>query len=412
MAVEGTLGIFRLPEILQLISQQGKTGILTVQGRHDIVAISFLRGEIVAADALNQPAEEGLERVLVGGGLVRREDFARTAADVQAGSGRLIDLLVERSFVSRGKLLEALRVQTFRLLEQLLQWQEGDFKFYSGDEVSFEEGFQAIRVPDLLIRSIQDLEEQAPGRPAPTAAAIGPRPVPSPPRPVPAPPAASPTPWPAALDPPHHAAAPAAIPAPPLLPTLSPPGAAPPARPAREEPPPRPAPALRRVQLEAVPAKPPAPRAWPAAMLGLGLAALLSAGVVARPRLLLLPYGWQGGERQMLATGQRATLFAEIDRAAKTFFLLEGRFPERLEELRGRGLLGASDLADPAGGRLSYEADADSYTISSSASTAGDGAAAAVAPAFRGTIRGNFQLDPEYLSAGSAWGEQPLVLLD
>ena len=42
MAVEGTLDLFKLPEILQLISQQKKTGILTVQGQQDIVAISFL----------------------------------------------------------------------------------------------------------------------------------------------------------------------------------------------------------------------------------------------------------------------------------------------------------------------------------------------------------------------------------
>jgi len=47
MAVEGTLDLFKLPEILQLISQQKKTGILTVQGQQDIVAISFLNGRIV-----------------------------------------------------------------------------------------------------------------------------------------------------------------------------------------------------------------------------------------------------------------------------------------------------------------------------------------------------------------------------
>ena len=46
MAVEGTLDLFQLPEILQLISQQQKTGILTVQGQNDIVAISFLSGKI------------------------------------------------------------------------------------------------------------------------------------------------------------------------------------------------------------------------------------------------------------------------------------------------------------------------------------------------------------------------------
>ena len=52
MSVEGSLDLFSLPEILQMISQQGKTGILTIQGQQDIVAISFLTGHIVAADSL------------------------------------------------------------------------------------------------------------------------------------------------------------------------------------------------------------------------------------------------------------------------------------------------------------------------------------------------------------------------
>src|SRR6185295_366890 len=161
MAVEGTLDLFKLPEILQLISQQRKTGILTVQGQQDIVAISFLNGRIVAADALNQTLEEGLSQVLLKEGIIGAPQLARAAAEHQAAGGRLIDLLVERRYIERVQLLEALRLQTFRLLEQLLRWSQGDFKFYSGDEVSYEEGFVPIAV------------EPAPAR----AAAASPRPV-------------------------------------------------------------------------------------------------------------------------------------------------------------------------------------------------------------------------------------------
>ncbi len=379
MAVEGTLGVFRLPEILQLIAQQGKTGILTVQGQHDIVAISFLRGDIVAADALNQPAEEGLERVLVGGGLVRREEFTRAAAEVQASSGRLIDLLVERRLITRAKLLESLRLQTFRLLEQLLLWQEGDFKFYSGDEVSFEEGFAPIRVQDLLIRSVEDRESAAP---PPALSPPQPRPVAAVPAPPPRP-VAVPRPAPPSISAPADSAPP-------------PPAAAPPPPP-REEPV-RPTPPLRYVRVEPEAPVAAAPPAWPAALLAAGLAALLAAGAVAAPRLLVLPYPWQDGERALVAAGQRASLFAKLDRAAKTFFLLEGRFPETLGQLRRRGLLAPSDLVDPQGRPLRYEAGPDGYALG--------------ADAARGSIRGNFQLDPEFLSAGSRSDAAPLVLLD
>src|SRR6185295_13265064 len=155
MAVEGTLDLFQLPEILQVISQQKKTGILTVQGPQDIVAVSFFSGRIVAVDALNQPLEEGLAKILLSDGVLSAAELARAGAEHQSSGGRLIDVLVEKRFLERSQLLAVLRQQTFRLLEQLLGWREGDFKFYSGDEVSYEEGFQSISVEELLIRAAQ-----------------------------------------------------------------------------------------------------------------------------------------------------------------------------------------------------------------------------------------------------------------
>src|SRR3954466_5053719 len=191
MAVEGTLDLFKLPEILQLVSQQKKTGILTVQGQQDIVAISFLNGRIVAADALNQTLEEGLSQILLKEGMISAPDLARAASEHQASGGRLIDLLAERRYVERAQILEALRLQTYRLLEQLLRWSQGDFKFYSGDEVSYEEGFVPISVEELLINA-------GPGFAAAAAekAAAAP-PAPPPPGPAPPPPAAAPAPPPA-----------------------------------------------------------------------------------------------------------------------------------------------------------------------------------------------------------------------
>src|SRR4051794_2844123 len=172
MAVEGTLDLFKLPEILQLISQQQKTGILTVQGQQDIVAISFLNGHIVAADALSQTLEEGLAQVLVKEGMISASDLHRAAAEHQSSGGRLIDVLVERRYLERAQLLAALRLQTTRLLEQLLRWNEGDFKFYSGDEVSYEEGFDPISVEHLLVNSMLAMQTAPPppARPAPAPA--------------------------------------------------------------------------------------------------------------------------------------------------------------------------------------------------------------------------------------------------
>src|SRR3954469_20326516 len=201
MAGGGTPDLFKLPEVPQLISQQKKTGILTVQGQQDIVAISFLNGRIVAADALSQTLEEGLAQVLVREGMITASDLHRAAAEHQSSGGRLIDVLVERRYLERAQLLAALRLQTSRLLEQLLRWNQGDFKFYSGDEVSYEEGFDPISVEELLINSIPAIPAMQAAPPSPVRPAPAPAPPPAPaPRAAPAvPPVAAPSPRPAAV---------------------------------------------------------------------------------------------------------------------------------------------------------------------------------------------------------------------
>jgi DNA-binding MarR family transcriptional regulator len=386
MAVEGTLDLFKLPEILQLISQQRKTGILTVQGLQDIVAISFLNGRIVAADALNQTLEEGLSQVLLKEGILRAQDLARAASEHQSAGGRLIDLLVERRYIERSQLLEALRLQTFRLLEQLLRWSQGDFKFYSGDEVSYEEGFAPIAVEELLIQAAQHAPEP-PRSPAPAA---GLRPV-SPP--APAARAAEntllPASRPAPANPRLAVAAPAA---PPLIPQVEAEVSGP----------------FRKMRVERRPAvsQVSTPR-WLGWVLAVLLAVLVVTALRQAPDSLVLPFPWQEREREGLARDQRAALYLKIDHAAKTWFLLKGSFPDRLQELIAAGLLSPEDREDSEGHRLLYAASEDSYTldpVERGKPVPGAGATEA--------ITGNFLLDPEFLNVPPEPSVQPLVLLD
>jgi len=389
MSVEGTLDLFKLPEILQLISQQRKTGILTVQGQQDIVAISFLNGRIVAADALNQTLEEGLAQILHKEGMISAPDLARAASEHQAAGGRLIDLLVERRYIERSRLLEALRLQTSRLLEQLLRWSQGDFKFYSGDEVSYEEGFEPISVEELLIHAVQNL----PPAPRPAAAAPAPRPVAVAPAPQPA---AEPAPMAPALRPVSPGPWPAAVAKPS-------PAAAVPFPPADEEPLPG---AFRKMKVEPRPAAPPS-LAWVGRLLAAALAVLAFAALLRVSDVLVLPFPWQERERGDLIRERRSALYLKIDHAAKTWFLLKGSFPDRLEDLVAAGLLAAADLRDPQGHPLLYVAREDSYTLEPV-----ENGKPILGAETSEAITGNFLLDPEFLKLSGESTAPPLVLLD
>lgn len=391
MAVEGTLEVFKLPEILQMISQQQKTGILTVQGQQDIIAVSFLKGQIVTVDSLNQTQEEGLSQILIKEGLLTGAQFSRASSEHQSAGVTLLDFLVERNYVQRDALLRALRLHATRLLGELLRWDKGEFKFYGGDEVPYEEGFVPITVEEVLAAG-----------PVP-----GPRPVPSGPAPI--------------LSVPSFET-PASMPATPAV--VSKEGAARPGlRVVRREgtmpadrhsvtsvtsvaaggDEPEASGPFRKMKVEEAEVRRPVLMKALAATLAT-LALLL---LVLAPAAVVIPFPWQDAERLALADEQKASLYQKIDRAAKTWFLLEGRFPERLAQLVEAGFLSPRDLADPQGRPFQYSVTEESYTLQplvDGKPVPGEGTTEA--------ITGNFLLDPGFLSLPAQSSAQPLVLLD
>ena len=388
MAVEGTLEIFKLPDILQMISHQQKTGILTVQGQQDIIAVSFLKGKIVTVDSLNQTQEEGLSQILIKEGLLTSVQFARASSEHQSAGVRLLDFLVERNYVQRDALLRALRLHATRLLGELLRWDKGEFKFYGGDEVPYEEGFVPITVEEVLVAGAP---RRAPG-PVPVPAPSGPAPILSDPS---FDTLASPS-----------AAVPAA--ARPGLRVVRREGTMPTDRasvtsvPAGAEEPEESGP-YRKMKVEEAEARRPLLMKALAAVLAT-LAVLI---LVLAPATVVIPFPWQHAERLALAGEQKASLYQKIDRAAKTWFLLEGRFPERLDQLVEAGFLSPRDLADPQGRPFQYSVTEESYTLQplvEGKAVAGEETTEA--------ITGNFFLDPGFLSLPTQSSAQPLVLLD
>ncbi|HET9209983.1 MAG TPA: hypothetical protein VFR03_06280, partial [Thermoanaerobaculia bacterium] len=152
---------------------------------------------------------------------------------------------------------------------------------------------------------------------------------------------------------------------------------------------------------------PPPSLGWVGRSLALVLGVLVIATLLRVPDALLLPFPWQQHERETLARDQRAALYLKIDRAAKTWYLLKGSFPDHLQELVTAGLLSSSDLKDPEGRPLQYAATEESYTLQPlEHGRPVPGAEATEA------ITGNFLLDPEVLNTAPESTAAPLVLLD
>lgn len=125
MRFEGTLDVFGLPDLFDLLARTGKTGTLSVTataGRHGGVA--FVDGMIVGAEA--DPRRTGLARRLVGCGVV--DDDALTAAlDRAGGPTGVVTALRELGAVDPAMLAEVGREHVIDVVFDLVRWVDGSF---------------------------------------------------------------------------------------------------------------------------------------------------------------------------------------------------------------------------------------------------------------------------------------------
>ncbi|MCB1055315.1 MAG: DUF4388 domain-containing protein [Acidobacteria bacterium] len=460
MSVEGSLDLFQLPEILQTVAHQQKTGILTIQGQNDIVAISFLKGKVVAADSLNQTGEQALVELLRRESMVEDETLRQASAQADQTGARLQDVLLEGSYLTRPELLAVLRLQYQELLGGLLGWREGEFKFYSNDEVAYEEGLTPIVVQDLLMRYLapEDIDEDSRALEV-LIAEDAPVEIPPPPSgrvDVELPLERLPNPRPikvraSGTDPTSddegfvvlspleqqilgrvngarnvgdlaidcgldvrrvQIAADRLI----DLGLVRPAGAGGDGLPLFDD---VPAGAeLADLQsLDAELAEAGRRRSgidrevwaqWGARLLAaIGAVALLVA-LLRHPQEVLLPMPWQQEERLGMIAQQRDAEYLRIDRAAKTYFLMQGRFPEQLDTLVSEQLLPRDLLADPEGRPLLYQPGDVQYQLE----PLGVDGEPQLELASSEAITGNFLLDLDFFSIPGDSLQQPLVLID
>ncbi|MDY7095087.1 MAG: DUF4388 domain-containing protein [Acidobacteriota bacterium] len=483
MSVEGSLDLFQLHEILQTVAHQQRTGILTVQGQDDIVAISFLKGKVVAADSLNQTGDEGLQKVLVREGLVEEGPLREAVALSESRGTRLQDVLVEQGLVERAGLLSALRLQYQELMAELLHWRQGEFKFYANDEVAFEDGLQPIVIQDLLLRYYEP-DEPEPEAPAPPPGAVAvtaeegdvPRDAVleriSVNKPIKVRAAGGeggsddegfivlspleqqilgringsrsiadlavdcgleaqwvqgavdhlqrlglvrPRSGPAADD---------------LVvaeePELPGPAASPVATGSGEvdlllvdealadEAPAEPRSGRKRKIpfVGGTPGRAPGAQAegvvaWGARVLAVVVAALLAVQLFQQPQQALLPFPWLQEQRLGFIAQQRQAAHLTIDGAAKTYFLMNGRFPEQLDTLVEGGLLPRELVNDPQGYPLHYQPGAVQYQLLPL-----DSGETLMELSTTEAITDNFLLDLDFFSIPGSSLQKPLVLLD
>lgn len=187
MALRGTLRDFGIADILQLIGQQAKTGILRLESKNkdEEVHVSFYQGNVVRAEEVGRHKRDFLGRMLVRAELVTEAQVGEALEEQKRTLRRLGDIMIEKGMISQELLAEMAQLQATETLYRLFEWRSGTYRFeqtnVSWDRESFVpirseavlmEGFRLVDEWPLVRRKIRSrFATFAPGQPFPGAGA-------------------------------------------------------------------------------------------------------------------------------------------------------------------------------------------------------------------------------------------------
>ena len=159
MALKGTLKDFGIAEILQLIGQQAKSGVLHLESRDDVIHIAMADGSVVRAESAGRKAREKLGMLLVRADLITQAQLDH-ALDLQKRTlRRLGDILVELGYVTVAQLREMTALQTTETVYKLFHWKSGTYAFEPGDVEWDPETVTPVRAESVLMEGFRQVDE-------------------------------------------------------------------------------------------------------------------------------------------------------------------------------------------------------------------------------------------------------------
>lgn len=159
MALKGTLKDFGIAEILQLIGQQAKSGVLHLRSKGEEVHIVMSDGCLVSAEHAGRKARERLGTLLVRAELITKEQLEAALEAQRRTLRRLGDILVEMQLVTKPDLREMTALQTTETVYQLFHWKSGTYEFAPG-AVEFDAStVTPLRAESILMEGFRQVDE-------------------------------------------------------------------------------------------------------------------------------------------------------------------------------------------------------------------------------------------------------------
>ncbi|MBK5255268.1 MAG: DUF4388 domain-containing protein [Vicinamibacteria bacterium] len=160
MALAGTLKDFGLPDIVQLIGLQRKSGTLYLNTDGEAVKVIFEGGNIVAAESsLTRPSDR-IGNALVTQGAITQDQLNQALAVQKQTMQRLGHVLISEQIATEETLRKAVEAQLFQVVFRLFRWREGQYNFETQNTVDYERtGAVSLGADFVLMEGIRMVDE-------------------------------------------------------------------------------------------------------------------------------------------------------------------------------------------------------------------------------------------------------------
>lgn len=158
MALQGNLRDFSITQLLNLINLAKKSGTLLVNVHEGGTRVLFLNGEMIFAqlgkEAHNLPTILYQAEKISEGQMRTLQERSSAANDKELGLQ-----MVNAGLVSQQDIIESLQAHFSNIVRQLFAWDEGQFKFDAGQQLSNDHIPVSIPLENLVIEGSRQSRE-------------------------------------------------------------------------------------------------------------------------------------------------------------------------------------------------------------------------------------------------------------
>ena len=159
MALQGDIKDFSVVDILQLLYQQQKSGVLNIFSKDNALEVLFDNGMIISANSKKKQVDEFLGEILLKANIINKSQLNHALEIQKETLKKLGDILLESGTITINDLKHVLKLQTHETIFKLMNLKSGSYNFHQRLINYDKRSFELINTEHFLMDSLRMTDE-------------------------------------------------------------------------------------------------------------------------------------------------------------------------------------------------------------------------------------------------------------